>query len=36
MSLLLGHYIQNVHLIKKKVNLITIEEKIVLKNHLKN
>ena len=26
MSLLVGRYIQNVHLIKKKVNLITIEE----------
>ena len=26
MSLLVGRYIQNVHLIKKKINLITIEE----------
>ena len=35
-SLLVGHYIQDVHLIKKKINLITIEEKIVLKNYVKN
>ena len=35
MSLLVGHYIQDVHLIKKKINLITIEEKIVLKNYAK-
>ena len=26
MSLLVGRYIQNVHLIKTKINLITIEE----------
>ena len=32
MSLLVGRYIQDVHLIKKKINLITTEEKIVLKN----
>ena len=36
MRLLVGHYIQDVHLIKKKINLITIEEKIVLKNYVKN
>ena len=36
MSLLVGHYIQDVHLIKKKNNLITTEEKIVLKNYAKN
>ena len=36
MSLLVGRYIQDVHLIKKKINLITIEEKIVLKNYVKN
>ena len=35
MSLLVGRYIQNVHLIKKKINLITIEEQIVLKNYVK-
>ena len=36
MSLLVGHYIQDVHLIKKKINLITIEEMIVLKNYVKS
>ena len=36
MRLLVGHYKQDVHLIKKKINLITIEEKIVLKNYVKN
>ena len=36
MSLLVGHYIQDVHLIKTKISLITIEEKIVLKNYVKN
>ena len=35
MSLLVGHYTQDVHLIKKKINLITIDEKIVLKKHVK-
>ena len=29
MSLVVGRYIQDVHLIKKKINLITIEEKIL-------
>ena len=36
MSLLIGHYIQDVHLIKKKINLIITEEKILLKNYVKN
>ena len=36
MSLLVGHYRQDVHLIKKKINLITMEEKTVLKNYVKN
>ena len=36
MSLVVGHYIQDVHLIKKKINLIITEEKIVLKNYVKN
>ena len=35
MNLLFGRYIQDVHLIKKKINLITTEEKIVLKKHVK-
>ena len=35
-SLLAGHCLQDVHLIKKKISLITIDEKIVLKNHVKN
>ena len=36
MIFLVGHYIQDVHLIKKKINLIIAEEKIVLKNYVKN
>ena len=36
MSLLVGRYIENLHLMKKKINFITIEEKIVLKNFVKN
>ena len=36
MSLLVAHYIQDVHLIKKKINLIIVAEKIVLKNYVKN
>ena len=36
MSLLVGQYLQDVHLIKKKVNLIITEEKIVLKNYVKS
>ena len=36
MNLLVVHYIQDIHLIKKKISLITIEEKIVLKNYVKN
>ena len=36
MSLLIGQYLQNVHLIKKKINLIITEEKIVLKNYVKS
>ena len=36
MSLLVGQCLQNVHLMKKKVNLIIIEEKIVLKNYVKS
>ena len=35
MSLLVGQCLQDVHLIKKKINLIIIEEKIVLKNYVK-
>ena len=35
MSLPVGHYIQDVHLRKKKINLITIDEKFVLKKHVK-
>ena len=35
MSLLVGRYMQVVHLIKKKINLIIIEEKIVLKKDVK-
>ena len=35
MSLLVGQFLQDVHLIKKKANLIIIEEKIVLKNYTK-
>ena len=33
MSLLVGQCLQNVHLMKKKINLIITEEKIVLKNY---
>ena len=36
MSLLFGQCLQDVHLIKKKINLIITEEKIVLKNYVKN
>ena len=36
MSLLVGQCLQNVHLIKKKIHLITTEEKIVFKNFVKN
>ena len=36
MCLLVGRYIKNLHLMKKKINFTTIEEKIVLKNFLKN
>ena len=36
MSLLVGQYLQNVHLMKKKINLIIVEEKIVLKNYVKS
>ena len=36
MNLLVAQCLQDVHLIKKKINLIIIEEKIVLKNYVKN
>ena len=36
MNLLVGQFLQDVRLIKKKINLITTEEKIVLKNYVKN
>ena len=36
MSLLVGQCLQDVHLIKKKINLIITEEKIVLKNYVKS
>ena len=36
MSLLVEQCLQHVHLIKKKINLIIKEEKIVLKNCVKN
>ena len=36
MSFLVGQCLQDVHLIKKKINLIITEEKIVLKNYVKN
>ena len=36
MSLLVGHCSQDVHLIKKKINLIITEKNIVLKNCVKN
>ena len=35
MVLLVRNCLQNVHLIKKKINLIITEEKIVLKNYVK-
>ena len=35
MSLLVGQCLQDVHLIKKKINLIITEEKIVLKIYVK-
>ena len=36
MSLLVGQCLQVVHLMKKKINLIITEEKIVLKNYVKS
>ena len=36
MSLLVGQYLQIVLLMKKKINLIIVEEKIVLKNCVKS
>ena len=36
MSLLVGQCLQDVHLIKKKINLIITEEKIALKNYAKS
>ena len=36
MSLLVGQCLQDVHLIKEKINLIITEEKIVLKIYVKN
>ena len=36
MNFLVGQCLQNVHLIKKKINLIITEEKIVLKNCVKS
>ena len=36
MSLLVGQCLLDVHLIKKKINLINTEEKIVLKNYVKS
>ena len=36
MSLVVGQCLQDVHLIKKKIDLIITEEKIVLKNYVKN
>ena len=36
MSLLVGQCLQDVHLIKKKINLIITEKKIVLKNYVKS
>ena len=36
MSLLVGQCLQDVHLLKEKINLIIIEEKIVLKNYVKS
>ena len=36
MNLLVGQCLQDVHLIKKKISLTIIEEKIVLKNYIKS
>ena len=36
MSLLVGQCLQDVHLLKEKINLIITEEKIVLKNYVKS
>ena len=36
MSLLVGQCLQDVHLMKKKINLIITEEKTVLKNYVKS
>ena len=36
MKLLVEHCLQDVHLIKKKINLIITDEKIVLKNYVKS
>ena len=36
MILMVGQCLQDVHLIKKKINLITTEEKIVSKNYVKS
>ena len=36
MSLVVGQCLQDVHLIKKKMHLITIQEKLVLKNYVKS
>ena len=36
MSLVVGQCLQDVHLIKKKIDLIITEEKILLKNYVKN
>ena len=36
MSLLVGRCLQDVHLIKKKINLIITEKNIVLKNYVKS
>ena len=36
MSLLVGHCLRDVHLMEKKINLIFTEEKIILKNYVKN
>ena len=36
MNLLVEQRLQNFHLIQKKINLIITEEKIVLKNYVKN
>ena len=36
MSLLVGHWLQEVHLIKTKINLIITEEMIVLKKYVKS